>query len=162
MARYMLEFTYTADAWAALVREPADRSAGMDKLCRAYGGQLVEAYYSFSDVDGVVLFDVPDLCGSVWSRTHRAFARAHQVVQDDPAADDRRDRPDHAGKWRDQLRGPWLASTGDRLTPNKGLPEDCAWRTECTGSLWCSSRPCICRHQTERSRIDIGIDRPRT
>lgn len=60
MARYMLEFTYTAEAWAALVREPADRSAGVDKLCRAYGGRLVEAYYSFCDVDGVVLIDVPD------------------------------------------------------------------------------------------------------
>jgi uncharacterized protein with GYD domain len=60
MSRYMIEFSYTADAWAALVRAPADRSAGMDKLARAFGGQLVEAYYSFSDVDGVVLFDVPD------------------------------------------------------------------------------------------------------
>jgi uncharacterized protein with GYD domain len=60
MARYMIEFSYTAEAWAALVREPSDRSAGVDKLARAYGGQLVEAYYSFSDVDGVVLFDVPD------------------------------------------------------------------------------------------------------
>ena len=60
MARYMIEFSYTADAWAALVREPSDRSAGMDNLARAFGGQLVEAYYSFSDVDGVVLFDVPD------------------------------------------------------------------------------------------------------
>ena len=60
MARFMIEFSYTADAWAALVREPSDRSAGMDRLARAYGGQLVEAYYSFSDVDGVVLFDVPD------------------------------------------------------------------------------------------------------
>ena len=54
MARYMLEFTYTADAWATLVREPADRSVGVDKLCLAFGGRLVEAYYSFSDVDGVV------------------------------------------------------------------------------------------------------------
>jgi hypothetical protein len=43
MARYMFEFTYTTDAWAALVREPADRSAGVDKLCRACGGRLVEA-----------------------------------------------------------------------------------------------------------------------
>jgi uncharacterized protein with GYD domain len=60
MARYMIQFSYTADAWAALIREPADRSAGMDKLARAYGGQLIEAYYSFSDVDGVVLFEVPD------------------------------------------------------------------------------------------------------
>jgi uncharacterized protein with GYD domain len=60
MPRYMIEFSYTADAWAALVRTPADRSVGIDKLARAYGGQLVEAYYSFSDVDGVVLFDVPD------------------------------------------------------------------------------------------------------
>jgi uncharacterized protein with GYD domain len=60
MARYLLEFSYTADAWAALVREPADRSAGVDKLCRAFGGQLLEVYYSFSDVDGVVLIDVPD------------------------------------------------------------------------------------------------------
>jgi|SRR5579864_4524481 len=60
MARYMIEFSYTADAWAALVREPSDRSVGMDTLARAFGRQLVEAYYSFSDVDGVVLFDGPD------------------------------------------------------------------------------------------------------
>src|SRR5262249_20188186 len=60
MARYMIEFSYTADAWAGLVHEPADRSAGVDKLCRAFGGQLLEAYYSFSDVDGVVLIDVPN------------------------------------------------------------------------------------------------------
>jgi uncharacterized protein with GYD domain len=60
MPRYMLQFTYTADAWAALAREPADRSQGIEKLCQAYGGHLVDLYYSFSDVDGVVLIDVPD------------------------------------------------------------------------------------------------------
>jgi hypothetical protein len=27
MARYMFEFSYTADAWAALVCKPSDRSA---------------------------------------------------------------------------------------------------------------------------------------
>jgi uncharacterized protein with GYD domain len=60
MPRYLLEFSYTADAWAALAHEPADRSQGIEKLCEAYGGHLVDLYYSFSDVDGVVLIDVPD------------------------------------------------------------------------------------------------------
>lgn len=60
MGLYMLQFSYTAEAWAALVREPADRSQGIEKLCQAYGGRLVDLYYSFSDVDGVALIDVPD------------------------------------------------------------------------------------------------------
>jgi uncharacterized protein with GYD domain len=60
MGLYMLQFTYTAEAWAALLREPVDRSQGIDKLCQAHGGRLVDLYYSFGDVDGVVLIDVPD------------------------------------------------------------------------------------------------------
>lgn len=60
MALYLLEFRYTPDAWRALTRQPADRSEGIEKLCRTYGGRLVDLYYSFSDVDGVVLIDVPD------------------------------------------------------------------------------------------------------
>jgi uncharacterized protein with GYD domain len=60
MGLYMLQFTYTADAWAAMTSEPADRSQGIDRLCQAHGGRLVDLYYSFSDVDGVVLIDVPD------------------------------------------------------------------------------------------------------
>jgi uncharacterized protein with GYD domain len=60
MALYLLQFTYTADAWAALTREPTDRSQGINKLCQAYGGRLVDMYFSFSDVDGVGMIDVPD------------------------------------------------------------------------------------------------------
>jgi uncharacterized protein with GYD domain len=56
----MLQFTYTSDAWAALARHPADRTQGVDKLCQAHGGRLVDLYYSFSVVDGIVVIDVPD------------------------------------------------------------------------------------------------------
>jgi uncharacterized protein with GYD domain len=72
----MIEFSYTPDAWAALVREPSDRSGGVDKLAHAYGGKLVEAYYSFSDVDGVVLFDVPDYAAATGVAL-TAFSQGH-------------------------------------------------------------------------------------
>ena len=32
MALYMTQFSYTAEAWAALVKNPADRSVGLKTL----------------------------------------------------------------------------------------------------------------------------------
>ena len=59
MTHYLLQFDYTADAWAALIRKPADRSAAMQALAEANGGRLVGLFFCFTEYDGVVLFEVP-------------------------------------------------------------------------------------------------------
>jgi uncharacterized protein with GYD domain len=76
MTTYLLQFDYTAAAWAALTRQPADRSADIQALCQAVGGQLLGAYYSFAEHDGIVLFEAPShAAASTVAVT--AFARGH-------------------------------------------------------------------------------------
>ena len=46
MAVYMTQFSYTAEAWAALVKNPADRTGGLKNLVEKMGGKLLHFYYS--------------------------------------------------------------------------------------------------------------------
>ena len=60
MAIYMTQFSYTPEAWAALVRDPEDRTAGVKSLLESVGARLIELYYSFGEYDGVLIFEAPD------------------------------------------------------------------------------------------------------
>jgi uncharacterized protein with GYD domain len=60
MPLYMLQFAYTSDAWAALAKNPADRSKNVGELAEKLGGRLVGLYYCFGAYDGVVLVEAPD------------------------------------------------------------------------------------------------------
>jgi uncharacterized protein with GYD domain len=59
MTQYLLQFDYTADAWAALTRKPTDRSAAIQALAEANGGRLIGVFFSFTEYHGMVLFEVP-------------------------------------------------------------------------------------------------------
>ena len=60
MALYMTQFSYTPEAWAALARNPEDRSAAISALSESMGGRLVSFYYSFGEYDGVAIHEAPD------------------------------------------------------------------------------------------------------
>jgi uncharacterized protein with GYD domain len=60
MPRYMAQFAYTADAWAALSKNPADRREGLRTLLQGMGGQLIELYYHFGEYDGTLIMEAPD------------------------------------------------------------------------------------------------------
>ncbi len=60
MATYLSQFSYTAEAWAAMSKHPTDRREGLRTLLEGVGGRLVELYYSFGSYDGVILFEAPD------------------------------------------------------------------------------------------------------
>jgi len=60
MALYMTQFSYTAEAWAALIKNPADRSVGLKNLLEKMGGTLLHLYYSFGDQDGIAIMEMPD------------------------------------------------------------------------------------------------------
>ena len=60
MPRYMIQFAYTADAWAALTKNPTDRREAFRRLAQNMGGQLIDLYYHFGEYDGTVLFEAPD------------------------------------------------------------------------------------------------------
>jgi uncharacterized protein with GYD domain len=57
----MAQFSYTSEAWAALIRVPQDRTAASDALVRHFGGRLIGLYYTpGADYDGFGLFEAPD------------------------------------------------------------------------------------------------------
>ena len=60
MALYMSQFAYTPEAWAALTRQPEDRSQPIAQLCEKMGARLVNLYYSFGEYDGVAIIEAPD------------------------------------------------------------------------------------------------------
>jgi uncharacterized protein with GYD domain len=60
MPLYMTQFSYTAEAWAALAKNPQDRSQTIEALCEKLGARLVGLYYCMGEYDGVVLGEAPD------------------------------------------------------------------------------------------------------
>ncbi len=60
MALYMVQFAYTAEAWATLAKNPQDRSVPIREVTQKLGGRLVGLYYCFGEYDGVVLVEAPD------------------------------------------------------------------------------------------------------
>lgn len=56
----MIQFTYTAEAWAALARKPEDRTAAIEALVKQAGGRLISIYYHFGEYDGTVIAEAPD------------------------------------------------------------------------------------------------------
>ena len=60
MPRYMIQFSYTPEAWTALVRNPADRTSGFRGLVEKLGGRFISLDYCFGDYDGIAIFEAPD------------------------------------------------------------------------------------------------------
>lgn len=60
MALYMTQFSYTAQAWAALAKNPEDREKVLAGLVERMGGRMLSFYYSFGEYDGVFTYEAPD------------------------------------------------------------------------------------------------------
>jgi uncharacterized protein with GYD domain len=60
MALFMVQFTYTSEAWAAMTKNPQDRTIPSRDLVQKLGGKLLGLYYSLGKYDGMALFEVPD------------------------------------------------------------------------------------------------------
>ncbi len=65
MPLYMGQFAYTREAWAALVKNPEDRSAPVKALAEKLGGRLIGFYYCFGEYDAVVIWEAPDNAASM-------------------------------------------------------------------------------------------------
>ena len=60
MARYLVQASYTAAAWAAMVEHPEDRSEPVRRLVENAGGHLECFYLALGDSDVVSIVDLPD------------------------------------------------------------------------------------------------------
>jgi uncharacterized protein with GYD domain len=59
MPKYALFFTYTSDAWDAMVETPRDRSAQARAVVEAADGSMDAIYWMFGPHDGLCIFDAP-------------------------------------------------------------------------------------------------------
>lgn len=60
MPTFMTQFSYTAEAAAALAKNPEDRNAPVAALLENLEGRLISTYYSFGEYDGLIIFEAPD------------------------------------------------------------------------------------------------------
>ncbi len=61
MPIYMYQAAYSAESWAAQLKDPQNRvETTGQKLCQAAGGKLLGGWYCFGDYDFVIIADMPD------------------------------------------------------------------------------------------------------
>lgn len=60
MPKYVSFFSYTSQAWGAMVERPGNRAIAARKLIEDLGGQMETFYWMFGEWDGFVVYDVPD------------------------------------------------------------------------------------------------------
>jgi uncharacterized protein with GYD domain len=60
MALYMVQGTYTPEAWATLAKNPQDRRILIREMAQKLGGRLIDLYYCFGEYDVVVISEAPE------------------------------------------------------------------------------------------------------
>lgn len=60
MAFYLTRFSYTAETWARLMKNPEDRRVAARKYIESVGGKLHGFWYAFGEYDGYCLWEAPD------------------------------------------------------------------------------------------------------
>ena len=60
MALYMLQGAYSADAWAAQLKNPQNRVEVVRPVFEKLGGKIENAWFSFGEYDIAVVADFPD------------------------------------------------------------------------------------------------------
>ena len=60
MPHYLIQGSYTADAWAKMTRQPEDREKLYRGLIERAGGKLQAFYFAFGEKDVVAILEAPD------------------------------------------------------------------------------------------------------
>jgi uncharacterized protein with GYD domain len=60
MSFYMIQASYTSQAWAAMANKPEHREQVFRSLCEQAGAKFVGSYYCFGEYDVVAFYDAPD------------------------------------------------------------------------------------------------------
>jgi uncharacterized protein with GYD domain len=60
MAHFLLQVGYTPEAWAAMLKNPQDRSKAVQGAVEALGGKMERFWMAFGDYDIVGIVQMPD------------------------------------------------------------------------------------------------------
>ena len=95
MPKYLAMFTYSNEAMAAMIENPADREPAVRREIESMGGRFEVLYWMFGAHDGIAIIEAPDSVtmaglsamvsstGEISSETHELFssADAHQILE---------------------------------------------------------------------------------
>jgi len=59
LPHFLLQASYNAAAWAALAKEPEDRTEAIKPVIERLGGRVISGYLSFGDFDIVAIVELP-------------------------------------------------------------------------------------------------------
>jgi len=60
MPHYLVQLSYTPEAWAAQLRDPRDRVEAVRPALEKVGGRFESAYLAFGEYDVVFIMEAPD------------------------------------------------------------------------------------------------------
>ena len=60
MPSYLFQVSYSAPAWAAMIKKPQDRVAAVRKAVEKLGGKVGSFWMTFGDYDLVGILEMPD------------------------------------------------------------------------------------------------------
>jgi uncharacterized protein with GYD domain len=60
IAKFAVFFSYKAETWDQMLKNPGDRAAAVRDLASSVGGSIDAVYFMFGDRDGFVIVDAPD------------------------------------------------------------------------------------------------------
>jgi uncharacterized protein with GYD domain len=95
MPKYLALFSYSDEAMAAMIENPADREAAVRRVLDSVGASLESFYWMFGDHDGVAVVEAKDSVtmagistairstGTVVSETHELFGSddIHHILE---------------------------------------------------------------------------------
>lgn len=59
MATYLVQGSYTPEAWANLIANPHDRAEAVRPVIEKLGGKILHAWFAFGDHDVIVIGELP-------------------------------------------------------------------------------------------------------
>lgn len=60
MSHYLVQVSYTPEAWAAMIKNPQDRAQAVEGAIEALGGTMERFWLSFGDYDIIGIVQMPD------------------------------------------------------------------------------------------------------
>lgn len=60
MPHYLIQASYTAEGWRALLNKPENRPETVRPVIEKLGGKIVQSWYAFGEHDIVAVVEMPD------------------------------------------------------------------------------------------------------
>ena len=60
MAHFLVQVSYSPEAWASRVKQPQNRIGVVSAAVEKLGGKVINGWLSFGDYDTIVILDMPD------------------------------------------------------------------------------------------------------